>query len=155
MPPELGVKMWGWLYYSRDADPSPDKYWREYAERRHQRINHATNPSRVIRRVVETITLARDGPREKIARIYDYVQGEIHNLGLSDERDTGAALNPGLRKNKSVDDTIRRRYGTPADINLLFISMLRAAGLTRRLAEAGPHDARNFFHRSFRTRSVQ
>ena len=148
MPPELGVKMWGWLYYSRDADPSPDKYWREYAERRHQRVTHATNPSRVIRRVVETITLARDGPREKIARIYDYVQGEIHNLGLSDERDTGAALNPGLRKNKSVDDTIRRRYGTPADINLLFISMLRAAGLDARLAELTTRDE-NFFHRSF------
>lgn len=148
MPPELGVKMWGWLYYSRDADPSPDKYWREYAERRHQRINHATNPSRVIRRVVETITLARDGPREKIARIYEYVQNEIHNQGFNDDKDAEGDPDPGLKKNKSVDDTIRRRYGTPADINLLFISMLRAAGLDARLAELTTRDE-NFFHRSF------
>jgi transglutaminase-like putative cysteine protease len=147
MPPELGVKMWGWLYYSRDADPSPDKYWREYAERSHQRIAQATNPSRLIRRVVETITLARDGHREKVARIYDYVQGEIHNLGF-DGRDTEMDPDPGLKKNKSVDDTIRRRYGTPADINLLFISMLRAAGLDARLAELTTRDE-NFFHRSF------
>ncbi len=148
MPPELGVKMWGWLYYSRDADPSPEKYWREYAERRHQRISHETNPSSTIRRVVETITLARDGPREKIARIYDYVQSEIHNLGFKDERDTEAAPDPGLKKNKSVDETIRRRYGTPGDINLLFVSMLRAAGLDARLAELTTRDE-NFFHRSF------
>ena len=111
MPPELGVKMWGWLYYSQDVDPSPERYWREYAERRHSRISYETKPTRAIRRVVETITLARDGPREKIARIYDYVQSEIHNLGFKDERDTeGAPPDPDLKKNKSVDDTIRRRY---------------------------------------------
>lgn len=148
MPPELSVKMWGWLYYSRHADPSPEKYWREYAERRHQRVRRETNPSRAIRRVVEAITLARDGPREKITRIYEYVQSEIHNLGFKDERDSEAGLEPGLKKNKSVDDTIRRRYGTPGDVNLLFISMLRAAGLDARLAELTTRDE-NAFHRSF------
>ena len=149
MPPERGVKMWGWLYYSRDTDPSPDRYWREYAGRRYHRINYETKPSRSIRRVVETITLARDGPREKIGRIYDYVQSEIHNLGFKDERDAEAtAADPGLKQNKSVEDTIRRRYGTPSDINLLFISMLRAAGLDGRLAELTTRDE-NIFHRSF------
>jgi transglutaminase-like putative cysteine protease len=149
MPPELGVKMWGWLYYSRDVDPSPERYWREYAERRHHRISYETKPTRAIRHMVETITLARDGPGEKIARIYDYVQSEIHNLKFKDERNTeAAAADPGLKKNKSVEDTIRRRYGSPSDINLLFISMLRAAGLDARLAELTTRDE-NFFHRSF------
>ena len=148
MPPELGVKMWGWLYYSPDADPSPERYWRDYAERRHQRISYETKPTRAIRRVVETITLSRDGSPEKIARIYAYVQNEIQNIGPGDEREPEAAPDPGLKKNKSVDDTIRRRYGTPSDINLLFISMLRAAGLDARLAELTTRDE-NFFHRSF------
>jgi transglutaminase-like putative cysteine protease len=148
MPPELGVKMWGWLYYSHDADPSPERYWRDYAERRHQRISYETKPTRAIRRVVDTITLSRDGSSEKIARIYAYVQNEIQNIGPGDEREPEAAPDPGLKKNKSVDDTIRRRYGTPSDINLLFISMLRAAGLDARLAELTTRDE-NFFHRSF------
>ncbi|HWO02426.1 MAG TPA: DUF3857 and transglutaminase domain-containing protein [Blastocatellia bacterium] len=148
MPPELGVKMWGWLYYSSDADLSPEKYWRDYAERLHQRISRETEPTRSIRRVVDTITLAREGPGEKIARIYEYVQSEIHNLGFKDERDTEAPADPGLKKNKSVEDTIRRRYGTSGDINLLFISMLRAAGIDARLAELTTRDE-NFFHRSF------
>src|SRR5262249_8738897 len=26
MPPELGVKMWGWLYYSNELETEPDKY---------------------------------------------------------------------------------------------------------------------------------
>ena len=149
MPPERGVKMWGWLYYSRDIDPSPERYWREYAQTRHNRISSYTKPTRAIRRVVETITLARDGPREKIARIYDYVQGEIHNLGFNDDRDLEPlAADADLKKNKSVEDTIRRRYGTPGDINLLFISMLRAAGLDARLADVTTRDE-NIFHRSF------
>jgi len=149
MPPELGVKMWGWVYYSRDIDPSPERYWREYAEMRHNRISSYTKPTRAIRRVVETITLARDGPRERIARIYDYVQSEIHNLGFSADRDPESPIvDADLKKNKSVEDTIRRRYGTPSDINLLFISMLRAAGLDARLAEVTTRDE-NTFHRSF------
>src|SRR6185295_4140123 len=149
MPPERGVKMWGWLYYSRDIDPSPERYWREYARTRHNWISSYTKPTRAIRRVVETITLSRDGPREKIARIYDYVQGEIHNLGFNDDRDLEPpAADADVKKNKSVEDTIRRRYGTPGDINLLFISMLRAAGLDARLADVTTRDE-NIFHRSF------
>ena len=53
-----------------------------------------------------------------------------------------------MKKNASVDDTLRRRYGTPRDINRLFIAMLRAAGLDARVAELTTRDE-NFFHRSF------
>jgi hypothetical protein len=53
-----------------------------------------------------------------------------------------------LKKNDSAADTIRRRYGSPRDINRLFIAMLRAAGLDARVAELTTRDE-NFFHRSF------
>ena len=33
MPPELTIKMWGWLYYSDETETKPEKYWRNYAER--------------------------------------------------------------------------------------------------------------------------
>ena len=37
MPPELTIKMWGWLYYSDETETKPDKYWRTYARSRRRR----------------------------------------------------------------------------------------------------------------------
>jgi hypothetical protein len=147
MPPDLSVKMWGWLYYSNEQETNPDKYWREYAKRSHDRASYETEPTRAIRRVVDSITLSTDGPAEKIARIYGYVQKEIRNVGLKDDHAEGEG-ETGLKKSDSAEDTIRRRYGTPREINRLFISMLRAAGFDARVAELTTRDE-NFFHRSF------
>jgi len=147
MPPELGVKMWGWLYYSGEFDTEPEKFWRTYARRMHQRASRETRPTLTVRHLVSTITFATDDANQKIARLYDYLQKEIHNLGEAkegEENDTEADL----KKNESIDDTLRRRYGTPRDINRLFIAMLRAAGFDARVAELTTRDE-NFFHHTF------
>jgi transglutaminase-like putative cysteine protease len=152
MPPELTVKMWAWLYYSNELEMKPDKYWREYAERMQYRALSETNPSKTIRRIVETITTSNDNAQEKIARIYKYVQGEIQNIGPQEERDeeTGKPpVNPSpFKKNDTADDTLKRRYGTPREINRLFIAMLRAAGFDARVVELTTRDE-SFFHKSF------
>jgi uncharacterized protein DUF3857/transglutaminase superfamily protein len=148
MPPELGVKMWGWLYYSNELETDPDKYWRNYAERMRDRTLIETNPTRAIKRVVESITLSSEGSREKISRIYDYVQNEIQNIGLRDERPGEEESGGASKRNNSADETIRRRYGSPREINRLFVAMLRAVGLDARVAELTTRDE-NFFHRTF------
>ena len=53
-----------------------------------------------------------------------------------------------LKRNNNADETIRRRYGTPREINRLFVAMLKAAGMDARVAELTTRDE-NFFHRSF------
>ncbi|HSE98066.1 MAG TPA: DUF3857 and transglutaminase domain-containing protein, partial [Blastocatellia bacterium] len=148
MPPELTVKVWGWLYYSDELETNPDKYWRSYSQRMYDRARAETNPSGAIKRVIESITLSTDGPQEKIARIYNYVQNEIRNLGFRDTRDEESEGAREFKRNNNADETIRRRYGTPREINRLFIAMLRAAGLDARVAEVTTRDE-NFFHRSF------
>jgi transglutaminase-like putative cysteine protease len=152
MPPELTVKMWAWLYYSNELETKPDKYWREYAERMYYRAISEVNPTKTIRRIVETITTASDNPEEKINRIYRYVQSEIQNIGPRDEREEEPNKPPvshsSFKKNDTADDTIKRRYGTPREINRLFIAMLRAAGFDARVVELTTRDD-NFFQKSF------
>jgi transglutaminase-like putative cysteine protease len=148
MPPELSVKTWGWLYYSSEIETKPDKYWRDYAERMYDRTSYETKPDRAIKRVVEAITLSTDGPREKAARIYSYVQNEIKNLGFKEEGGEEAESEAALKRNAPVDEVLRQRFGTPRDINRLFISMLQAAGLDARVAELTTRDE-NYFHRTF------
>jgi hypothetical protein len=148
MPPELTVKMWGWLYYSDETETNPEKYWKAYATRMHAMATDETKPSEAIRRVVESITSASNSPPEKIGRIYNYVQTEIRNIGFRDERKPADAEQPPFEKNDSADETIRRRYGTPREINRLFIAMMRAVGFDARVAELTTRDE-NFFRRTF------
>lgn len=146
MPPELTVKMWGWLYYSDEYETKPEKYWRDYSARRHAAALSETKPTKTISRVVESLTTSRDTPEQRAARLYQYVQSEIHNLGSRDEREEAA--NNDFKKNDSADETLRRRYGTPREINRLFVALLRATGMDARVVELVTRDE-NFFRKAF------
>jgi hypothetical protein len=142
MPPDEAVKVWGWLYYSKDAETEPDKYWKLYGQDMYWRMLTETKSSAAMRRVNDAITLPTDSPEMKIRRIYSYLQNEIRNVSdaeLDSEK---------LKRNTTADETIRRRYGTARDINRLFIAMLRLAGFDARVAELTTRDE-NFFHRTF------
>jgi hypothetical protein len=149
MPPELTVKMWGWLYYSDEFEQKPDKYWRDYAKRMYYRSLSETESTKAIRRVIATITNATDSNQEKIAKIYKYVQSEIRNIGSKDKNDVENTENIELFKNNhSADETIKRRYGTSREVNRLFVAMLRAAGFDARVVELVTRDE-NLFHQTF------
>ncbi|HWX41082.1 MAG TPA: DUF3857 domain-containing protein [Blastocatellia bacterium] len=144
MPPDPAVKMWGWLYYSKETERDPDKYWPDYVKSNFQAAAAQTSPTTLIKRIVGSITLSGDTPSEKLERIYHYVQSEIRNTGAS-------VAQPGIQISGKVygpEEVIRRRYGTSHEINRLFISMLRAAGIDARVAELTTRDE-NFFRRSF------
>jgi hypothetical protein len=144
MPPDPAVKMWGWLYYSKETERDPDKYWPDYVKSNFQAAAAQTSPATLIKRIVGSITLSGDTPSEKVERIYHYVQSEIRNTGAS-------AAQPGIQVSGKVcgpEEVIRRRYGTSHEINRLFISMLRAAGVDARVVELTTRDE-NFFRRSF------
>jgi transglutaminase-like putative cysteine protease len=147
MPPELAVKMWGWIYYTNEISTDADKYWRDYAQRMHDRVSDETTPTRDVRRAVELITLSTESQRDTIKRIYTYVQKEIFNVGAKDSE--GDFLSwAALKKSDSPEEVIRRRYGTPREINRLFVAMMRAAGFDARVAELTTRDE-NFFKHAF------
>src|SRR5215813_8253345 len=142
MPPDEAVKVWGWLYYSKDAETDPARYWKLYGQEMYWRLMAETRPSQAMRKVLDAITLPTDSAEQRIDRIYSYLQNEIRNV-------TEAELEAEkLKRNTTADETLRRRYGTPRDINRLFVAMLRAAGLDARAGELTTRDE-NFFHRNF------
>jgi hypothetical protein len=110
-----------------------------------------TESTKAIRRVIATLINSTDSSQEKIARLYKYVQNEIRNIG-SKERDGDnfetADSTELFKQNDSADETIKRRYGTPREINRLFIAMLKAAGFEARVIELVSRDE-NLFHKSF------
>jgi hypothetical protein len=145
MPPELTVKMWGWLYYSKDKETVADKFWRGYAERMYDAVNGETEPTGAVRRVVELITLAGDDVRRKIERIYDYVQTEVR---IATPAASAGESGEVSRPNRTAEETLRRRVGTAREVNRLFVAMARAIGLDARIAELTTRDS-NIFSPSF------
>jgi hypothetical protein len=142
MPPDEAVKVWGWLYYSKDAETEAGKYWKVYGQDLYWRMMAETRPSQSLRKVVDAITLPTDSADEKIERIYSYLQNEIRNV-------TDAELDSEkLKRSSTADETLKRRYGTARDINRLFVAMLRTAGFDARVGELTARDE-NFFHRTF------
>src|SRR5262249_5675394 len=128
----------------KETETDPNKYWREYVKTNFDRVIGETAPSGLIKRVVSSITLPSDTPAHKLERIYDYLQAEIRHTG---------PFNNGPDNSKTVrtskpDEVVRRRNGTSREINRLFITMLRAAGIDARLAELTTRDE-NFFRRTF------
>jgi hypothetical protein len=142
MPPEEAVKVWGWLYYSKDAETEPGKYWKLYGQDMYWRMMAETRPSQAMHKVIDAITLPSDSADEKIERIYSYLQNEIRNVT------DGELESEKLKRSTTADETIKRRYGTARDINRLFVAMLRTAGFDARVGELTARDE-NFFHRTF------
>ncbi|MGH9762451.1 MAG: DUF3857 domain-containing protein, partial [Blastocatellia bacterium] len=138
-PPERAVKMWGWLYYAQDTETDPEKYWRKYGQDEYEKEIVETRPTKLMRQVLEASSLPDDTVDKKISRIYSYVQSEIRTVTSSETQA------PTFNRNKSPEDTIRRRRGTARDINRLFIALLRGAGVDARAAELTTRDE-NFFH---------
>jgi hypothetical protein len=146
MPPELAVKMWGWLYYTDELDTSPEKYWPKYGRRMHRSAADATKPTTDIKRIIDAKTLSRDEPARKLATVYeDYIQTEIRNITFSPlTKDSGRIA----KTNDTADQTHRRGYGTGREINRLFIAMARALGFDARVAELTSRD-KSFFENGF------
>lgn len=142
MPPDEAVKVWGWLYYSKDAETDPARYWKLYGQDMYWRMMAETRPSQPMRKVIDAIMLPTDSAERRIDRIYSYLQNEIRNVS------DGELEAEKLRRNTTADETLRRRYGTSRDINRLFVAMLRAAGFDARVGELTTRDE-NFFHRTF------
>jgi hypothetical protein len=142
MKPDEAVKVWGWLYYSKDAETDPDKYWKAYGQEMYWRMMAETRPSHAMRRVLDAITLPADSQEERIGRIYSYLQDEIRSVSDAEIESEK------LKRNTTADETIKRRYGTSRDINRLFVAMLRAEGIDSRVAELTTRDE-NLFHREF------
>ena len=84
-----------------------------------------------IRRAAQRIVGSATSDEEKLRRLYEYCQAQIHNTSLTEDDDDV----PASRKaNYTTGDTLRRGAGTATDIKFLFAALARAAGLDARWA---------------------
>lgn len=142
MPPEDSVRSWMLLYdstYRRGSDAM--SYWAGVSGLLSSFVKEGMKPNDEVKKTAVEITAGVNSPEEKLDKLYEFVQINIKNTAFDfslteDDRKK-------LKDNKSAADTLKRRTGTAADVDLLFGAMARAVGFETRLAMTG--DRSEFF----------
>jgi hypothetical protein len=127
MPP-IGSLLYHVLFYYKSAFNSSD-FWVSEAKRWSKEVDHFAEPSRQIREAVSGLIAPADSDLDKARKLYTTVQ-TLDNTDFSRKKGKAELKQLGLKEAKRAEDTWSQKSGSSEDIALLYLAMLRAAGLT-------------------------
>lgn len=126
MPPSTPMKYFVRFYYRTAA--SADKYWSEEGKYWSKDVDQFVGKKGGIAEAVAGIVTPSDTPEQKVKKIYAYV-GTLDNLSYRPKQTAQEQKVTGQRDNRGAEDVLRQKSGDRDDITLLFVSMVRAAGI--------------------------
>ena len=126
MPPPREFKYYVHFYYRGVNDA--DQFWREEGKYWSSDTEKFLSKKHGIPEAVAGAVSASDIPEQKVKKIYAFVAG-LENLTYKPQRTQQEQKALGVKDNRGVEDVLRLRSGDRQEITLLFIAMLRAAGI--------------------------
>jgi len=127
MPP-LDTVLYHVLFYYQSATDMTD-YWVVQAKRWSKDVDHFAEPTKPIQEAVAGIVAPGDSELDKARKLYKAVQA-LDNTDFSRAKGHAELKQLGLREARRAEDTWKQKSGSSEDITLLYLAMLRAAGLT-------------------------
>ncbi len=125
MPPSGPFQYSVRFYYG--AGSSADQYWKEEGKYWREAVEHFMGKHGGVSDAVAKVTAPSDPPEEKTKKIYAYI-ATFDNLSykpqISDQEKKALDM-----KERGVTDILRQQAGTRDELTLLFIAMLRSAGM--------------------------
>ncbi len=126
MPPTREYKYYVHFYYRGVSDA--DQFWREEGKYWNSDTENFMGKKHGVAEAVAGVVSAGDTPEQKVKKIYAYVAG-LDNLTYKPQRTQQEQKVLGVKDNRGVEDVLRLRAGNRQEITLLFIAMVRAAGI--------------------------
>jgi Domain of Unknown Function with PDB structure (DUF3857) len=143
MPEEYSVKPWMLVYYSEDTKLDPKKFWQEHGKSVYDKYKSAMKPNDEVKKATMEAVGDAAEPMQKIERIFNFVRAKVKNIN-----DDASGLTPdqikAIKENKNAGDVLKRGIGDWMDIDLLFASMVSAAGFETRIANLPRRSDMNF-----------
>jgi len=127
MPP-IHSLLYKVLFYYKNASSVSD-FWVSEAKRWSKEVDRFAEPSKPIREAVAGLIAPGDSGIDKARKLYQAVQA-LDNTDFSREKGKAELKQLGLRVARRAEDTWSQKSGSSEDIALLYLTMLRAAGLT-------------------------
>lgn len=135
MPPEDEVRKWMLLYYARERNLVPQKFWKDYGKLLYEVFKSDIKVNDDVRKKAAEIvgdTAAATTPEQKLERLYEFCRTRIKNLD-DDALNLPVEVRVKL-KDESPADTLKKMEGRSNDIGGLFAALAIAAGFEARPA---------------------
>ena len=126
MPPLDGMLYQVKFYYKSSRDSA--QYWIDEAKRWSKEVDHFAEPSKTIKEAVAGIIAPGDSDLDKAKKLYKAVQA-LDNTDYSRKKTDAELKQLKLKVARHAEDTWAQKSGSSQDIALLYLAMLRAAGL--------------------------
>jgi len=147
MPPEDQVVPWmllqsvrlnvsseGYNFTISIKDPGSPAYWAAVGNDKSFLTTFMNKPDKDVKRVAAEVTASAKTDEEKLRRLYEFCQSQIHNttfdISLSDDQ------RKKLPKNESLGDVLKNKTASSRFIDLLFGGMANSLGYETRIAFA-------------------
>ncbi len=127
MPPIQSLLYRVGFYYTFAHDPSD--YWVSEVKLWSKDVDHFAEPSKEIKAAVDGLISPSDSDLDRAKKLYDAVQA-LDNTDYSRKKSESEMKQLKLKEAKHAGDTWAQKNGDSEDIAMLYLAMLRAAGLT-------------------------
>jgi hypothetical protein len=126
MPPSSSLLYRVRFYYKGNSDAKG--FWVKEARQWSKEVDRLAEPTKAIQDAVQGLVTHNDSDLDKARKLYKAVQ-ELQNTDFTNKQENAAAK-PETQNGKRAEDTWTQKSGSSQDIALLYLAMLRAAGLT-------------------------
>jgi hypothetical protein len=125
--PTLQSLLYKVIFYYTDAYDA-EVFWVSSAKDWSKAVDHFADPSKSIHDVVNGLIAPGDSDLDKAKKLYKAVQA-LDNTDFSRKKTESERKQLKLKTAKRAEDTWAQKSGSSEDIALLYLAMLRAAGL--------------------------
>ena len=115
------------FYYSPGS--SVGQYWTNEAGYWLKDVSRFAEVSGGIRTAVSSLTAPGDSDLDKARKVYEAVQG-LENTDFTRKKNESELKREGLKEAKRAEDTWNQKSGSGEELALLYLALLRGAGLT-------------------------
>ncbi len=141
MPPIESYLYKVFFYYK--AAGNTTEFWLSEAKYWQKDVDHFAEPTDSIRNAVNGLIAPTDSDLDKAKKLYAAVQA-LDNTDFSRARSQSEMKQLRIKEAKRAEDTWSQKSGASDDIALLYLAMLRAAGLTAYAAKVVDRSEREF-----------
>jgi hypothetical protein len=127
MPPVKNLAYKVVFYYIRST--TVDDFWSEEIKYWSKEVDRFAEPTRPIHEAVDGLIAPGDADLDKARKLYKAVQ-PLDNTDFSRKKSEAELKQLKLKEAKRAEDVWAQRSGSSEDIALLYLAMVRAAGLT-------------------------
>ena len=127
MPP-INSFLYKVFFYYKAASDAKD-FWVSEPKLWSKDVDHFAEPSKAIKEAVDGLIAPADSDLDKAKKLYAAVQA-LDNADYSRKKSESELKQLKLKEARHAEDTWAQKSGSSEDIAMLYLAMLRAAGLT-------------------------